>query len=51
MMPALEEADVHERSDAELLDAVAAGDLAALGALFDRHEPGLRRYLSSKGQP
>ena len=50
MMPALE-GDVHERSDAELLGAVAAGDLAALGALFDRHEPGLRRYLCRMGQP
>jgi RNA polymerase sigma factor (sigma-70 family) len=50
-MPALEEADAHERSDAELLGAVAAGDLAALGALFDRHEPGLRRYFCRVGQP
>lgn len=51
MMAALEEAGPHERSDAELLGAVAAGDFAAAGALFDRHEPGLRRYLCRVGQP
>jgi RNA polymerase sigma-70 factor (ECF subfamily) len=51
MMPALEETGARERSDAELLGAVGAGDLAALGALFDRHEPGLRRYLCRVGQP
>jgi RNA polymerase sigma-70 factor (ECF subfamily) len=51
MMPALEEADARGRSDAELLSAVAAGDLAALGELFDRYEPGLRRYLCRVGQP
>jgi RNA polymerase sigma factor (sigma-70 family) len=38
-----------ETSDAELLIAVAAGDLGALGTLFDRHEPGLRRYLCRMG--
>jgi RNA polymerase sigma-70 factor (ECF subfamily) len=38
-------------SDAELLVAVAAGDLPALGELFDRHEPALRRYLSRMGIP
>lgn len=38
-------------SDAELLVAVAGGDLRALGELFDRHEPALRRYLSRMGLP
>jgi RNA polymerase sigma factor (sigma-70 family) len=38
-------------SDAELVVAVAAGDLRALGELFDRHEPALRRYLSRMGIP
>jgi RNA polymerase sigma factor (sigma-70 family) len=38
-------------SDAELLVAVAAGDLRALGELFDRHQPALRRYLSRMGIP
>jgi RNA polymerase sigma factor (sigma-70 family) len=38
-------------SDAELLVAVAAGDLSALGRLFDRHEPALRRYLRRMGIP
>ena len=40
-----------EESDAELLVAVAAGDLRALGELFDRHQPALRRYLSRMGIP
>lgn len=38
-----------EESDAELLIAVAAGDLRALGELFDRHGPALRRYLRRMG--
>jgi DNA-directed RNA polymerase specialized sigma24 family protein len=38
-------------SDAELVVAVAAGDLRALGELFDRHEPALRRYLGRMGIP
>jgi RNA polymerase sigma factor (sigma-70 family) len=38
-----------EESDAELLTAVAAGDLRALGELFDRHGPALRRYLRRMG--
>jgi RNA polymerase sigma-70 factor (ECF subfamily) len=38
-----------EESDAELLIAVAAGDLRALGQLFDRHGPALRRYLRRMG--
>ena len=36
-------------SDAQLLSAVADADLAALGQLFERHEPGLRRYLGRLG--
>lgn len=36
-------------SDAELIVAVAAGDLRALGELFHRHEPALRRYLRRMG--
>lgn len=35
--------------DVELLAAVAAGDLPALGQLFDRHEPSVRRYLCRMG--
>jgi RNA polymerase sigma factor (sigma-70 family) len=33
------------RADNDLVAAVARGDLGALGELFERHEPGLRRYL------
>jgi RNA polymerase sigma factor (sigma-70 family) len=42
---------VHESSpsDEELVVAVAAGELSALGALFDRHEPEIRRYLGRLG--
>jgi RNA polymerase sigma-70 factor (ECF subfamily) len=40
-----------EESDADLVLAVAAGDLRALGELFDRHEPALRRYLRRMGIP
>lgn len=40
-----------EESDAELVVAVAAGDLRALGELFDRHEPALHRYLYRMGTP
>ncbi len=40
-----------EESDAELIVAVAAGDLRALGELFDRHEPALHRYLRRMGIP
>ena len=40
-----------EETDAELVVAVAAGDLRALGELFDRHEPGVRRYLRRMGIP
>lgn len=36
-------------SDAELLEAIAAGDLEALGAIFDRYEPDVRRYLGRLG--
>ena len=38
-------------SDAELIVAVAAGDLRALGELFDRHEPALHRYMRRMGIP
>jgi RNA polymerase sigma-70 factor (ECF subfamily) len=31
-------------SDAELLASIAAGELSALGALYDRHAPGLLRF-------
>lgn len=36
-------------SDAELLEAVAAGDLEALGVIFDRYERDVRRYLGRLG--
>jgi RNA polymerase sigma-70 factor (ECF subfamily) len=36
-------------SDGELLAAIARGQLEALGALFDRHEPAVRRYLGRLG--
>jgi RNA polymerase sigma-70 factor (ECF subfamily) len=36
-------------SDSELIARIARGELAALGELFDRHEPTVRRYLSRLG--
>lgn len=36
-------------SDHDLLAAVANGEIRALGALFERHEPALRRYLGRLG--
>lgn len=36
-------------SDAELLAAVAAGDLEALGVIFDRYQADVRRYLGRLG--
>jgi RNA polymerase sigma factor (sigma-70 family) len=38
-----------DASDAELIAAVAAGDRSALGGLFDRYEPELRRYFGRLG--
>ena len=35
--------------DGELLAAVANGNLEALGRLFDRHAPSVRRYLARLG--
>jgi len=35
--------------DAELIAAMARGQLEALGALFDRHEPAVRRYFGRLG--
>lgn len=35
--------------DAELIAAIARGQLEALGALFDRHEPAVRRYFGRLG--
>jgi RNA polymerase sigma-70 factor (ECF subfamily) len=35
--------------DHELVAAVANGNLEALGALFERHEPAVRRYLGRLG--
>ncbi len=35
--------------DRELVAAVASGNLEALGALFERYEPALRRYLGRLG--
>ena len=37
------------RSDADLVQSIAGGELEALGALFDRYEPSLRRFLSRLG--
>ena len=37
------------RPDAELLHAVASGDLAALGDLYDRHGEDVRRFLVRAG--
>jgi RNA polymerase sigma factor (sigma-70 family) len=36
-------------SDAQLIAAIAGADLEALGELFERHEPALRRYLGRLG--
>jgi RNA polymerase sigma factor (sigma-70 family) len=38
-----------KKTDAELLVALAAGKLEALGELFDRHEPAVCRYLIRLG--
>jgi RNA polymerase sigma factor (sigma-70 family) len=37
------------RSDSELVQSIARGELDALGALFDRHEAALRRYFCRLG--
>lgn len=37
--------------DEHLIAAIAGGDLQALGALYDRHEPEVRRYLGRLGVP
>ncbi len=42
-------ADALQPSDRELVSAIANGQLEALGALFDRHEPSLRRYFGRLG--
>ncbi|HEU4535581.1 MAG TPA: RNA polymerase sigma factor [Polyangiaceae bacterium] len=36
-------------SDVDLIAAIAAGDRSALGGLFDRYEPELRRYFGRLG--
>ncbi len=36
-------------SDAELLVKIAAGELKALGALFDRYEPDVKRFIARMG--
>jgi RNA polymerase sigma-70 factor (ECF subfamily) len=38
-----------EVADAELVAAIARGNLEALGDLFERHEPSVRRYLARLG--
>lgn len=38
-----------DRTDAELVERVAAGELDGLGLLFDRHEAGLRRFFLRLG--
>jgi RNA polymerase sigma-70 factor (ECF subfamily) len=37
------------RSDSELVQSIAAGELDALGILFDRHEAALRRFFGRLG--
>lgn len=37
------------RSDSELVQSIAQGELDALGALFDRHESALRRFFHRLG--
>lgn len=37
------------RSDSELVQRIAQGDLEALGELYDRHETALRRYFGRIG--
>lgn len=48
-MKALPRRIASPRSDAELLGAIASGNLDALGELFDRHEPDVRRYIARLG--
>lgn len=50
-MTAAQRMSRQEKSDTDLIVAVAAGDLQALGELFDRHEPAVRRYLRRMGIP
>lgn len=38
-------------ADSELVVQIAAGRLEALGVLFDRHEPAVRRYLARLVRP
>lgn len=40
---------VQAEFDSELIARVARGELEALGQLYDRHEPGVRRYLGRLG--
>jgi RNA polymerase sigma-70 factor (ECF subfamily) len=40
-----------ERSDADLVRALADGQLDELGALFDRYHASVRRYLARMGTP
>jgi RNA polymerase sigma factor (sigma-70 family) len=40
---------VVDLADHDLVAAVASGDLQALGTLFERFEPGVRRYLGRLG--
>jgi RNA polymerase sigma-70 factor (ECF subfamily) len=42
---------VADTSDAGIIRAVAAGDLGALGTLFDRYEPSVRRFVARLGVP
>jgi RNA polymerase sigma-70 factor, ECF subfamily len=39
----------HVRTDSELVQRIAQGDLEALGDLYDRHEAALRRYFGRIG--
>lgn len=38
-----------DASDPELLSRIAAGDIGAVGTLFDRYEPDIKRYIGRLG--
>lgn len=49
MIDKREKRAVAPADDAALIAAIASGDLEALGALFERHEPAVTRYLTRLG--
>lgn len=44
--PRTASSDTQVESDAELLARVASGEIGALGAIYDRHQAALRRFLA-----